>query len=179
MKKIAMFTAALLLGYSTQAQVKNVTDVTKTTTTTIKDSEGVKQAVKEQKIQEVQDVEVEDADSKALNKNIKQTPVQVTSVTTVTNPDGSTRTVDVDNSAYYENNGQRYDVRLDAAGYTVNAPGWKKPAVLRKTSTNSFIYRGKDKVAIGYFDTNGNLVLETYDDKSDKVTIETLTRVRH
>ena len=43
---------------------------------------------------------------------------------------------------------------------------------MRKTSTNSYIYRAKDKTSIGYFDTDGNIILETYDDASDKVTIE-------
>lgn len=178
MKAFAILLTASLFAYNAQGQVKNVTEVKKTTVTTVKDSDGVKQAVKEQDVREVQNVEFENADSNALNKDLKATPVQVTSTTTVTNPDGTTRTVDIDNSAYYEANGKRYDVRLDAAGYTVNAPDFKKPAVLRKTSTNSFIYRGKDKTSIGYFDTNGNLVLETYDDKSDKVSVETLVRVR-
>ena len=33
-------------------------------------------------------------------------------------------------------------------------------------------------MSIGYFDTNGNLILETYDDKSDKVLIETYAVVK-
>ncbi len=51
--------------------------------------------------------------------------------------------------------------------------GNQKPALLRQTTTNSYIFHTKNKTAIGYFDTNGNLVLESYDDKSDKVTVET------
>ncbi|MBC8645012.1 hypothetical protein H9W95_16205 [Flavobacterium lindanitolerans] len=47
---------------------------------------------------------------------------------------------------------------------------------MRATTTNSYIYRGKNQTSIGYFDTNGNLVVETYDDKSDKVSIETYVR---
>jgi hypothetical protein len=66
---------------------------------------------------------------------------------------------------------------LDASGYTMSS-GNSKPALLRKTSTNSYIFRAKNKTAIGYFDTQGNLVLETYDDKSDKVTIETYNIVK-
>jgi hypothetical protein len=33
-------------------------------------------------------------------------------------------------------------------------------------------YRQKNKIAIGYFDTNNNLIIETYDEKLDKVGIE-------
>ena len=177
MKTIAMIFAASLISVAGFSQVKNVTNTTKTTVTTIKDSDGEKHLVKEQKTQEVQNVELQNAESNALNKDLKATPVQVTSTTQITNPDGSTRTVDVDRSSYYEANGKKYQVKLDAAGYTVYSNEFKKPAVLRKTSTNSYIYRTADKTAIGYFDTNGNLVLETYDDKSDKVTIETFAPV--
>ena len=73
----------------------------------------------------------------------------------------------------------KYQVALDASGYTMVDPSTKKTALLRKTSTNSYIYRNKNKMAIGYFDTNGNLILETYDDKSDKVSTETYTVVKN
>lgn len=178
MKTIFLGVAALLLTMSTQAQNKNVTDVTKTTVTTVKDSDGEKQIVKKQDVKEVQNIELQNADSKALNKDLKETPVEVISSTQITNPDGSSRTVDTDRSSYYESNGKRYQVALDASGYTITNPDNKRQALLRKTSTNSFIYRTKDKTAIGYFDTNGNLVLETYDDKSDKISTETFTRVK-
>lgn len=108
---------------------------------------------------------------------MKDSPVVSTSVTKITNPDGSTRTVDIDRSSYYLLNGNKYKLALDASGYTMTY-GDKKPALLRKTSTNSYVYRAKNKTAIGYFDTKGNLVLETYDDKTDKVTSETFIIVK-
>jgi len=178
MKTTALLLTAFLFSLNGQAQNQNVTNVTKTTVTTVKDSDGEKQIVKKQDVQEVQSIELQNADSKELNKDLKQTPVQVTSTTQITNPDGSTRTVDMDRSSYYESNGQKYQVQLDASGYTITSPQSKKPALLRKTSTNSYIYRTKDQTAIGYFDTNGNLVLETYDDKSDRVSIQTFTKVK-
>ena len=113
-----------------------------------------------------------------LNIEMKESPVQSVTTTKVTNPDGSTRTVDVDRSSYYEYGGKKYQVALDASGYTMVDPTSKKTALLRKTSTNSYIYRNKNKMSIGYFDTNGNLILETYDDKSDKVSIETYAVVK-
>jgi len=176
MKTIVVSCMALLSTIGIQAQNKNVTDVSKTTVTTVKDSDGEKKYMKTQETQEVQNIELQNADSKALNKDVKQTPVQVTSVTSVTNPDGSTRTVDVDRSAYYDYKGKNYQLRLDPSGYAIISPENKKVGVLRATSTNSYIYRGKNSTSVGYFDTNGNLVLETYDDKSDKVTIETYSR---
>lgn len=178
MKTIVLSCLTLLATIGLQAQNKNVTDVSKTTVTTVKDSDGEKKFLKTQETQEVQNIELQNADSKALNKDLKQTPVQVTSVTSVTNPDGSTRTVDVDRSAYYDYNGKNYQLRLDPAGYAIISPENKKVGVLRATTTNSYIYRGKNSTSIGYFDTNGNLVLETYDDKSDKVSVETYQRTK-
>ncbi len=178
MKTTALLITAFLFSLSGQAQNQNVTNVTKTTVTTVKDSDGEKQTVKKQDVQEVQNIELQNSESKELNKDLKQTPVQVTSTTQITNPDGSTRTVDVDRSSYYEAGGKQYQVKLDPQGYTMTSPTSKKPALLRKTSTNSYIYRTNDKTAVGYFDTNGNLIIETYDDKSDKVSIETYTRVK-
>ena len=166
----------MLVTVSSFGQNQNVTDVSRTTTTTIKDSDGQKQLVKQENVQEVQDIELQNAESKDLNKDVKDTPVQRTSTTQVTGPDGQTRVIDVDRTAYYSSGGNKYRVAIDNSGYTVTTPDNKKAAILRKTSNNNYIYRSKDKTAIGYFDANGNLVLETYDDKTDKITVETYTR---
>lgn len=175
MKTLLTSAAAVLFALSAAAQNKQVQSETKTTVTTVKDSEGEKQYVKEQKVQQTQDIQFQ-PDNNTLNKRTKETPVEVTSTTQITNPDGTTRTVDVDRSSTYTYNGQEYKVDLDASGYTVSSPSLKAPARMRKTSINTYIYRGKDRTSIGYFDTDGNLVLETYDDKSDKVTVEKYVR---
>ncbi len=176
MKTIMLSALALIATASLQAQNKNVTEVKKTTVTTVKDSEGEKKFQKTQDVKEVQNIEFQNAESNALNKEMKSTPVQVTSTTSVTNPDGTTRTVDMDRSAYYTSDGKRFQLTLDPAGYVISTDGNKKLGILRATSTNSYIYRGNDQTSIGYFDTNGNLVVETYDDKTDKVRVQTYTR---
>ena len=172
MKTLTIGLAAFLISMNAQAQNQNVTQVSKTTVTTVKDSKGEQKTVKTQDVQEVQKIELKDPDSKSLNKEMKETPVEVTSVTQVTNPDGSTRTVDVDHSSYYMGEGKKYRLDLDPMGYKMTSDAAQKPALLRKTSINSYIYRANSKTSIGYFDTEGNLILETYDDKSDKVSIE-------
>lgn len=179
MKTIILGMAAFLFSINSQAQNQNVKSEVITTVTTIKDSEGEKKLVKKQEVQEIQNIELKDANSDVLNKEIKDSPVQVTSSTQVINPDGTTRTVDMDRSAYYTSNNKKFKVVLDADGYKMISADTKKAALLRKTSTNSYIYRTKGKTAIGYFDTKGNLILETYDDKSDKVIVETFTTVKN
>jgi len=177
MRTILLGIMAIAFSFHGQAQNKNVTDVTKTTTTKVNTNEGEKKFVKEENVKEVQNIELKDEKANTLNIETKPSAVSVTSTTKITNPDGSTRTVDIDRSSYYTSNGNRYQLVLDASGYTMT-DGLKKPALLRKTTTNSYVYRNKNKTAIGYFDVNGNLVLETYDDKTDKVLVETYTIIK-
>jgi hypothetical protein len=177
MKTITLGMIAFLFTLNIQAQNKNVKSEVKTTVTTIKDSKGEKKLIKTQEIKEIQNIELKDADSNALNKEVKDTPVQVTAITAVT-ANGVTNIVDVDRSAYYNLNGQKYQVSLAETGYNMYLPNKEKAAVLRKTSNNNYIYKAKNKTSFGYFDANGNLVLESYDDKTDKVIVETFIMVK-
>ncbi len=171
MKTVFLPLLTLLLSVTIQAQNTNTQTETKTTTSTVKDSKGDHKTVKKEVQKEVQKVELGEEKSNSINIPTIDSPVLITTSTKVTNPDGSTRTVDIDRSAYYESNGNKYKLALDASGYLMTL-GNSKPALLRKTSTNSYIYRQKNKIAIGYFDTNNNLIIETYDEKLDKVGIE-------
>ena len=160
MKTIMIGFAAFLFTVNSQAQTTNVKSEVKTNVITTKDSQGAKKTIQSQEIKEVQNVELNDADSKVLNKDIKDSPVQVTATTAIT-ADGVTKIVEVDRSAYYNLEGKKYQVTTDKSGYTMFLPDGKKAAVLRKTSNNNYIYRTKNATSYGYFDANGNLVLET------------------
>ena len=171
--KSILFGILFICATSTvNSQNKNVKDETKTTTTTIVDSKGEKTYIKEQNTREVQNIELKEQNPKNINMDLKDSAVMVKSTTTITNPDGSTRTVDIDRSSYYLLNRKKYNVALDSRGYRILSEDNKEEAFLRKTSTNSFIYRNKNKIAIGYFDVEGNLILETYDPKTDTVSYE-------
>jgi hypothetical protein len=171
--KSILFGILFICATSTiNSQNKNVKDETKTTTTTVVDSKGEKTYVKKENTREVQKIELKEQNPKNINMDLKDSAVMVKSTTTITNPDGSTRTVDIDRSSYYLLNGKKYNVALDSRGYRILSEDNKEEAFLRKTSTNSFIYRNKNKIAIGYFDVEGNLILETYDPKTDTVSYE-------
>lgn len=171
MKNLFLCFALLFTIVSGYGQNTNVQSEVKTTVTTVKDSDGEKKIVKKEKVNEIQNIEMKEEKSDPLNKEMKDTPVQVTATTEVS-VDGVTRVVDVDRSSYYTLNGEKYQVALDKTGYSVFSSTGKKAAILRKTSNNNYIFKNKNKTSIGYFDKDGNLVLETYDEKSDKVTLE-------
>ena len=168
--KLVILTAIAFLS-SIQIEAQNTQTEVKTKTTTVKDSEGVHKTVKTEVIKKEQKIVLGDEKPNTKNIPVMDSPVEVTKTTKITNPDGTTRTVDVDRSSYYESNGRIYKLDLDPAGY-IFTHGEMKPALLRKTSTNSYIFRSENRTAIGYFDTEGNLVIEYYDDKLDIVNIE-------
>ena len=169
MKTTVIIIAALFLSISGQSQNKNVLNTTKTTTTTIQDGGKAKKFVKKENVVETQQIELKDAKPNTLNVEMKNSPVMVTTTTQITNPDGSTRTTSVDRSGYYSADNTKYKIDLDAQGYTLISDNLTKPYLLRKTSTNSYIYVNEGKVAVSYFDTEGNLIIETYNDKTDAV----------
>lgn len=172
MKKIIMVLSLIFITSTIFGQNKNVKGETKITTTTIKDSKGEKTIVKKEEVKEVQEIEFEDANSTKLNKDMKPTPVKVTTTNEVI-VDGTTKFIDVDRSSYYELDGTKYEIKTDNNGYVLLNKNKKSASgILRKTSNNNYIFRSKNKVSVGYFDANGNLVLETYDPKTDKMIME-------
>ena len=172
MKTTILGLLAIVFSATCFAQNTNVQQEVKTTTTTIKDSEGTKKVVKKEKTNEVQNIELKDAESKKLNKEMKETPIQVTETTEVT-VDGVTKVVDVDRSAYYLGpNNTKYQVAPDKTGYSVIIPNTKRPALLRRTTNDNYIYVRDGKISVGYFDKEGNLILESYDEKTDKMSLE-------
>ncbi len=175
MKRIAL-TAMLFIGLALNAQNTNVQKETKTTTVTVNNGKETKKMVKTENLEATQDIELEDADSKQLNKNIKQTPVRVTSSTSVeADPDFNREIGKITN---YSMNGQNYIFVTDKMGYRVSTSANKDFGVLRKTSDNRYIMRTKEKTSTGYFDASGNLIVESYDDSSDGIVKETYTVVK-
>lgn len=171
MKNLIVTLSLILCTSFGFAQNKNVQTEEKTTVKTIKDSEGEKKIVKTEKTKEVQNIEFEKSEKNTLNKEMKQTPVEVTSKTEVS-VDGVTRSINIDRSSYYNLNGTKYEVAVDKTGYSIKNTTGKNLGILRKTSNNNYLYVTKNKVSLGYFDAEGNLIIETYDDKNDVINVD-------
>lgn len=154
------------------AQNIDVKDETKTTTTTIKDSKGESKIVETEKTKEVQELEFENPNSSSLNKDVKPTPVNVTTTNEV-RVDGQTKSINIDHSSYYDLKGTKYEIKSDNNGYLLlNKKDNSSNGLLRKTSNNNYIFTSKNRVSIGYFNEKGNLILETYDPKTDRMILE-------
>ena len=177
MKTIIFSLITILSSIIGQAQNTNIKSEVKTVTTTIKDSKGEKKIVKSEETKEVQKIALEAAKPNTLNIPMKDSPVDVTTKTKVM-IDGVTKSVEVNHSAYYSINGMKYQIQPDKSGYVMTSQNSSNLTLLRKTSTNNYIFKNKDKFSVGYFDADGNLVLETYDEKTDAVILEKYSIVK-
>lgn len=176
-KSLTFAIVAFCFTIASMAQQKNVQNETTTTVTTVKDSDGEKKLVKSTTEEKSQDLKFQDPDSKALNKDLVATPTQVTATTTVTTPDGKTRLVDVDRSAEYTVNGKKYRVVLDNVGYSVvDGATMKRVGTLRNIGTNQYLYHMNGTTSYVSFDASGNLIMNTYDPKTDTITSHTYTK---
>ena len=156
---------------------QNTQTETKTKTVTIEDSEGIHKTVKTEVVKKDQKIELGKDNPNSINVPAVDSPILVTTSTKITNPDGTTRTVQLDRSGYYENNGRIYVLTLDASGYILTH-GDNKPALLRKTSINSYIYTIGTKMAVAYFDSNENLIVEFYEELSNQIIIEKYNHIK-
>ena len=178
MKKIFATAILFAFGITANAQVdqKQVTKESTTKTVTVNNGETKRKISKTERTEAVQDVELKDAESNKLNKDIKQTPVKVQKTTTISGTGIPTQ--QIGSSTYYQYDGQNYRFMTDASGFQISSPDDKEYGVLRKLSNGTYIYRTSDKVSVGHFDDNGNFVVETYDDKNDRIMVETYTKVQ-
>lgn len=176
MKKIAIAAALVLSGFAVQAQTKDVVKETKTTTVKVNDGSGEKKLVKTENRNAVNEIEIKDGDSKGLNKDIQYTPAQVSSSTSISADSGFNEKIG--QISNFQMNGQNYFFVTDKTGYRIATSDNKEMGRLRKTSNNNYIFRTKDATSVGHFDASGNFVVETYDDKTDGITVQTYTRTK-
>jgi len=153
------------------AQNVNQKTEVKTTTTSVKNNKGTKKVVKTVETKEVQKIKLEEEKPNTLNIPMKTSQVDVTTKTKVS-INGVTKYTDVDHSAYYMMNGNKYQISGDKIGYTMTIPDGLSNGVLRRTSNNNYIFKNNNRTSYGYFDGDGNLILETYDEKTDEIIIE-------
>lgn len=175
MKNIAVV-IALALGLTASAQVnQNVTKESTTTTVKVNDGTGTKKLVKTQNTESKSELELKDANSKKLNKESYESAPQVTTSTSVERDNGfNARVGQISN---YQYNGAKYIFVTDKTGYRIATADNKDYAKLRRTSNGQYIFRGATTTSVGHFNPNGDFVVETYDDKTDGVTVETYTKM--
>lgn len=162
----------LLFCFTINAQNKNVVKETKTTI--LKVNNGTP-TVKTEETEAVQAVETEASTNHKNVRDVKNTPVQITKKVTLAKDGKIVETLSSLSSLYSLNNKQ-YEFTSDGNGYKVGTAENGNLGILRKTPNNNWIYKTKDGgISFGFFDADGNLVLERYDENTDNVVVETFT----
>mgnify|MGYP003601352749 CR=1 FL=1 len=166
-----LFVALTFILYGFAQTPKNLKSETKTVVTTIKDSKGEKKIVKTEDVREIQKIELVQEKPNTINVPQVPSPVDVVKTTKLT-IDGNVKSLDVAHSSYYNLNGKKYLIQNDKQGYTLTSSDNTSKGILRRTSNNNNFYINDDKVAVGYYDADGNFILETYDAKTDSIITE-------
>ncbi|WP_339701374.1 hypothetical protein [uncultured Marixanthomonas sp.] len=164
MKKILMvFTlAAFTTGFAQDNKNKNEETETTTTKTYVKFNEGVNQKVdvKTKKVKKTKDQALE----------LKNESADKTNFTSVMK-DPKVKT---DVSYGYEGNRYKFINQKDKDGYRLmtvqDQATHKEYAIIKPSSQNGYYIMSQDgEESFGYFNTNGDFVVEKYDAKNDVV----------
>lgn len=173
MKKIAVI-AMLALGFSLNAQVnKNVTKETKTTTVTVDDGTEKKRIVKTEGTDTEQEIEFKQTGKDKLNKDIANTPTKVTKTEVLQGDDMETK---VGRATYYSMNGKNYMFVSNKNGYKISSTDNLDYGTMKRTDDNKYSCEMNGKSSVGYFDDNGNLVVETKEGNNKMVETYTLIK---
>lgn len=158
MKKIALIFA--LTAFTTGFAQKNLNTQKETviTKTEVKDNKGTTESTKAVSIKKNQKVKLSAADVKKTNQNIVMTPVEVNTEVTYG----------------YDGNRFQFLNQKDKDGYRLMTIKDNKTreeyAVIKPTSQNGYyIYSQNGQSSFGYFNEEGNFVVESYNPKTDAV----------
>lgn len=162
MKKIFVIIALAAATAGFAQENTNTKKETITTKTAVKDSKGVEVSSKSVSRSEKQVIGLEDSDKNKVNQDIAMNPVKV----------------DTDVTYGYQGNRFQFLSQKDTEGYRLmtikdNATN-EEYAVIKPTSQNGYyIYSKNGKSSFGYFNQEGNFVVESYNPQTDAIESQT------
>lgn len=158
MKKLLIVFALASFTSVFAQENKNKQKETVVTKTTVTDSEGSETSTKAVSNTRKQVIALDKDDANKVNQNIVMRPVQV----------------DTDVSYSFDGNRFKFMSQTDEKGYRLmtvkdNAKN-EEYAIIKPTSQNGYyILSQKGQSSFGYFNADGNFVVERYDPKQDAI----------
>ncbi len=157
MKKIMYMVAFLAFGHAfAQTQPKNVSEETTVKTTKINNGDKILENKVKVTTREEQTIEFNENDKNKRDKDIVETPVMVTKIVEVKNDDTTTKT----EVGYFEFDGKRY--YSNKANNDFLQPSAQ---ITKFKKENYYLFQNNNYTGIGYFDEEGNFIVE-YSDKT-------------
>ncbi len=156
MKKIVFILAFAAFSMSYAQENKNEIKETVVTKTTVEDSQGRDVSTKAVTKTEQQVIALENSDANKTNQNVTMLPAKV------------------DTNVTYSNDGVNYKFESQKKGYRMMSNSADNAsedyAVLRPSSQKGYYIMSQDgNSSFGYFNQNGNFVVESYDEASDSI----------
>ncbi|MDW5288432.1 hypothetical protein [Formosa sp. PL04] len=171
---------AMLFIYSANAQTdpkKDVLDETKTITTKEYTGDGIKESKVEINTRTEQSVKLAEGDENEVNQNRVYSPVEVTETVKVTENSPFTANK---NSMIYEVDGKTCEFKMQENGFLILDSTNSEPTKVEQSDADStqFVMNDNGQTGIGYFDENGNFIVQQFDRKSNKIISKTYTLVK-
>ncbi len=174
--KTLVYIGSFLMLASVYAQEKKPIDKmeeTKTTkTTVIKNGEKVSENTVKETTKKEQEIKTVQRKGNTPDGDKIETPVKVTK--TIQIDSDSDPFYDVrDKMVYYTYNDEKYTFKSDNNGFLMTTPTNNSYGEARKSASNHFyLMTIKGNPGVGYFDSNGNFVVEYYDKGKDVMIME-------
>ena len=157
MKKVLIVFALFMAAFTTAfaQENKNEKKETVVTKTSVKDSKGIDVSKKEVTQTEKQIIALNSNDANQTNQDIMMKPVEI------------------DTDVNYSNEGTNYTFQSAPVGYkmiTSNAGAVEDYAIIRPSSQKGYYIMSQEgNSSFGYFNQNGDFVVERYDATTDAI----------
>ncbi|WP_417360009.1 hypothetical protein [Galbibacter sp.] len=171
MKKLVLSSVLVLSMTFGFAQNKDVLEETVTKTKTVVDNQGAEKVSKSMVVRQEQAVELSQEDQNKINQSRVDSSMKVTTHQIVVEGDSK---VMLDKKATFICNGSECDFTPQDDGFTIaSLDDAELNATTYVSSNKNFIVETEKGNGVGYFDKDGNFVLEYY----DKSTNELIKRI--
>lgn len=161
MKKL-MYTAAIAILTIGATQAQEKIEETTTTRTTVKSSLGNETVVKKETVTAVTPTKLDPQDSGELNQNQVESPTMIKRKIT------------------YTYNDSDFNLTETKDGYTITRTRENDASeygTMRELAKGDvYMMKTIDGISVSYFDENGNMVSEKYNDADDSMTITTFEK---
>ena len=179
MKSIYLVFALLFLNmvYAQTDPKKDVMIETKTITKQQHTAEGIKESTVEMNTRTENDVKLAEGDKNKINQERVSVPVQVTETIMVTDntPFTSDKT-----SMTYKVDDRICEFKMNENGFVILDSDNSKPTKVEQSDADvtQFVLNDNGQTGIGYFDENGNFIVQQFDKKSNKIVSKIYTLIK-
>ena len=166
-----MLSAFILTTTFAFAQNKEVLEETITKTTKVKTNKGEQELKEQVQVRQEQNIELSEEDQNKIDQSRAASPMKVTKKETVVSGD-----VTLDSVSTYMCNGTTCEFSPETNGFTINSDDENLTAVISNTADDQYKVTTNNGNGVGYFDKNGDFVIEYFNKDENKIIKRVYTK---